>query len=257
MKTIVCVKQVPEIQLVRATNGQLQLPQGSGQINPFDPYAIEEALRIREAQGGSVIAVTVGGESATTVLREAASLGVDELYHCKDPLFEGSDPQAVARVLAAVVTKIGSCDLVLTGKQAIDEDAAMVGGALAARLNLPQVMFVRKIESLANGRAVVQRTTEDGFDVIETPLPAVMSVVKEINEPRLPSLKGKMQAKKAAITTWTAADLGLSAGVGGDSPTEASRHNPPPPRPSGEVLSGSPDEVAEKLFSKLRDAQVI
>lgn len=257
MKIIVCVKQVPEIQLVRATNGQLQLPQSAGQINPFDPYAIEEALRIKEAHGGSVVAVTVGSEGATAVLREAASLGADELYHCSDPLFEGSDPQAVARILAAAITKIGGYDLILTGKQAIDEDAAMVGGALAGRLNLPQVMFVRKIESLADGKAVVQRTTEDGYDVIETSLPAVMSVVKEINEPRLPSLKGKMQAKKAPITTWTAADLGITAGVGANSPSEAARHNPPPPRPSGEVLAGTPDEVAEMLFAKLRNAQVI
>lgn len=258
MKIIVCVKQVPEIQLVKASDGQLQLPQSAGQINPFDPYAIEEALKLTEANGGSVAAITVGGDAAVSVLREAASLGVTELYHCNDPAFEGSDPQAVARILAAAIEKIGGYDLVLTGKQAIDEDAAMVGAALAARLGLPQVMFVKKIDSIGDGKAVVQRQTEEGYDVIETPLPAVFSVVKEINEPRLPSLKGKMQAKKAQITAWTAADLGVDAGtVGANSPTHAAEHAPPPPRPAGEILEGTPEEVAEKLFQKLRDAQTI
>lgn len=258
MKIVVCVKQVPEIQLVKAADGQLQLPQSAGQINPFDPYAIEEALKLKEAHGGDVVAITVGGDAATAVLREAASLGVTELYHCNDPAFEGSDPQAVARILAAAIRKLEGVDLVLTGKQAVDEDAAMVGAALAARLDFPQVMFVRRIETIDDGKAVVQRQTEEGYDVIETPLPAVLSVVKEINEPRLPSLKGKMQAKKAQITSWTAADLGIDAGsVGANSPTEAASHNPPPPRPVGEILEGTPEEVAEKLFEKLREGQVI
>ena len=258
MKIVVCVKQVPEIQLVKAADGNLQLPQSAGQINPFDPYAIEEALKLTEGDGGSVVAITVGGDAAAAVLREAASLGVKELYHCNDPAFEGSDPQAIARILAAAIQKIGDYDLILTGKQAIDEDAAMVGAALAARLDLPQVMFVKSIESIGDGKAVVQRQTEEGYDVIETPLPSVLSVVKEINEPRLPSLKGKMQAKKAPVTSWTTADLGIDAStVGVHSPTEATEHMPPPPRPAGEMLEGTPEEVAEKLFDKLRDAQAI
>jgi electron transfer flavoprotein beta subunit len=258
MKIICCIKQVPEIQLVKASDGKLVLPASAGSINAFDPYAIEEALKIKEAQGGSVAAVTVGGDAATAVLREAASLGVEELVHCNDPAFENSDPQAVALILAAAIRKMGEYDLILTGKQAVDEDAAVVGGALAAYLDLPQVLFVKKIQEIAPGKAVVQRQTEDGYDVVETPLPAVMSVVKEINEPRLPSLKGKMQAKKAQITTWTAADLGVDGGkVGAHSPTSTTGHYPPPARPPAEILEGTPDEVAQALFEKLRKAQVI
>jgi len=258
MKTICCIKQVPEIQLVKASDGKLVLPASAGAINPFDPYAIEEALKIKEAHGGSVAAVTVGGDAAVAVLREAASLGVEELYHCTDPAFENSDPQAVALILAAAIRKMGAYDLILTGKQAIDEDAAVVGGALAAYLDLPQVLFVKQIMEIGPGKAVVQRQTEDGYDVVETPLPAVMSVVKEINEPRLPSLKGKMQAKKAQITAWSAADLGVDGGaVGANSRTLATGHFPPPARPPAEILLGTPDEVAASLFEKLRKAQVI
>jgi electron transfer flavoprotein beta subunit len=258
MKTIVCIKQVPEIQLVKVSDGNLELPQGAGQINPFDSYAIEEALKIKEAHSGSVAAVTVGGDAATAVLREAASLGVESLYHCMDAAFDGSDPLAVAYILAAAVRKIGEYDLIITGKQAIDEDAAAVGAALAGFLNLPQVMFVKKIESLEAGRGVFHRQTEGGYDVVECPLPAVISVVKEINEPRLPSLKGKMQAKKAQITSWSATDLGVDSSlVGAQSATQAVGHEPPPPRPPAEMLEGEPEQLAEELFKKLREAQII
>jgi len=258
MKIICCIKQVPEIQLVKVSDGKLVLPASAGGINPFDPYAIEEALKIKEAKGGSVAAVTVGGDAASAVLREAASLGVEELYLCNDPAFESSDPQAVALILAAAIRKMGAYDLILTGKQAVDEDAAVVGGALATYLELPQVLFVKKIQEIQEGKAVVQRQTEDGYDVVETPLPAVMSVVKEINEPRLPSLKGKMQAKKAPITSWTADDLGVDTGsVGVNSLTSVTGHYPPPARPPAEILQGTADEVAATLFEKLRKAQVI
>ena len=258
MNIIVCVKQVPEIQLVKVTDSGLESPSGPGQINPFDPYAIEEALKLKEAQGASVSAVTVGPDSAASVLREASSLGVASLYHCNDKSFEGSDPVATSRILAAAIAKIGACDLVLTGKQAVDEDASIVGSALAGFLDLPQVMFVKKIESIGDGKARFHRQTEEGYDIVETSLPAVISVVKEINEPRLPSLKGKMQAKKAQITVWNAADLDVdTATVGPNSPTRIEGHQPPPARPAAEMLEGSPDEIAETLFKKLREAQVI
>ncbi len=258
MNILVCVKQVPEIQLVKVTEAGLERPSGPGQINPFDPYAIEEALKLKEEHSGNVSAVTVGGESAALVLREAASLGVEELYHCKDPCFEGSDPVAVARILAAAIKKVSAYDLVITGKQAIDDDASIVGGALAAILGIPQVMFVKKVVSIENGRALFERQTEDGYDVVECPLPAVISVVKEINEPRLPSLKGKMKAKKAQITTWSASDLGVDAGsVGPNSRSTITGHQPPPPRPASQPITGTPEEIALELFEKLRAAQVI
>ena len=258
MHVVVCVKQVPEIQLVKVSGDSLQLPAGAGQVNPFDSYAIEEGLKLREAHGATLSALTMGPENAQAVLREAASLGVEQLYHACDPAFAESDCMATARVLAAAVTKLGSVQLVITGKQAVDDDCSAVGAALAGFLNWPQVMFVKKIEAITETSAVFHRVTEDGYDILECPLPAVISVVKEINEPRLPSLKGKMQAKKVPITTWTATDLAVDTGaVGSHSPSTVTGHKPPAPRPPAEMLQGEPDEVASKLFDKLRQAQVI
>jgi electron transfer flavoprotein beta subunit len=236
----------------------LKLPFSAGVINPFDTYALEEGLRLKEAQGASLAALTVGPEGAQAVLREAASLGVEQLYHACDAAFEWSDNLATARILAAAIRKIGQTDLVITGKQAVDDDGAAVGAALAGFLNWPQVMFVRKIESVSAQELVVWRLTEHGYDVVESPLPAVISVVKEINEPRLPSLKGKMQAKKAPITIWNAHDLEVDTSqVGASSATAVMSHLPPAPRPPAEMLAGTPDEIALKLFEKLRSAQVI
>jgi len=261
MNIVVLVKQVPEIALIKVDEAanKIDLPQGPGTVNPFDEYAVEEALKIKEQNGGTVTVMTVGTQRAESALRDCFALGVDEACLLSDPVFEGSDPQATAKILSAGLKKLGAYDLILAGKQAIDTDSAQVPAAVAALLDIPQAMFVKKIESIDAGKAVVNRTTEDGYDVVELTLPAVVSVVKEINEPRLPSLKGKMAAKKKAITTWSAADLGIDpATVGTNSGTRTVKVSPPPPRPQGEMIEGdSPDEIANKLFGKLREKQII
>lgn len=261
MKIVVLIKQVPEIALIKVdeASNQVILPQGPGVVNPFDEYAVEESLRIKEKAGGTTAVMCVGTQRAESALRDCLALGVDEAYLLSDDAFTGSDPQAVGRILAGGLKKLGEFDLVLAGKQAIDSDSAQVPGAVAALLDLPQAMFVKRFESIENGKAVVQRSTEDGVDVIELPLPAVVSVVKEINEPRLPSLKGKMAAKKKEIVRWSAADLGVdTSAVGPNSGTRTVKVAPPPPRPKGEMITGdSPDDIADKLFKKLRENQVI
>jgi electron transfer flavoprotein beta subunit len=261
MNILILVKQVPEIALIKvdAAANQVVLPEGPGVVNPQDEYAIEEGLRIREKSGGQCVVMSVGTERTESALRDCLALGVDDAYLLCDPKFDGSDQQALAKVLAAGIKKLGGIDLVLAGRQAIDSDASQVPGAIAAGLDWPQAMFVKKFESVGDGKAVVYRTTEDGYDVVELALPAVVSVIKEINEPRLPSLKGKMAAKKKAITRWSAADLGLDGvGVGADSRTTRLGVTPPPPRPKGEIITGdSPEAIADKLFQKLRDDQVI
>ena len=203
--------------------------------------------------------VSVGGERTESALRNCLALGVDDAVLLCDPVFEGSDQQAIAKILTAGIKKMGGFDLVLAGRQAIDSDASQVPGAVAASLGLPQAMFVKKFETIGDGKATVYRTTEDGYDVVELTLPAVVSVVKEINEPRLPSLKGKMAAKKKEITKWSAADLGLDGGdLGANSKTTQLSVAPPPPRPKGEIITGeTPEEIADKLFKKLRENQVI
>jgi electron transfer flavoprotein beta subunit len=260
MNIVVCIKQVPEIERVKvnADSGEVILPEGSALVNPFDEYALEEALRIKEKHGGTVTVMTAGPESAVDALRAGLALGADEAVHLVDPSFEGSDAAATAIILAAGVLKLDQIQLVLFGKNAIDTDATAVPAYVAGRLDWPQVLFVRKILELSDDQAKVERMTEDGYDVCAIPLPGVISVVKEINEPRLPSLKGKMKAKKAPIKTFSAGDLGLdTSGVGPNSPTNAVRSHPLPPRKQGEILEGEPEEVAAKLFDKLRADQII
>jgi len=261
MNIVVLIKQVPEIALIKVdeASNQVVLPQGPGVVNPFDEYGVEEALRLKEKHGGKVSVISVGTDRAESALRNCLALGVDEAYLIADPQFDGSDQQALGAILAAALKKIGEYDLILAGKQAIDSDAAQVPGAVAARLNVPQAMFVRKFDDVSDGKAVVQRTTEDGYDVVELPLPAVVSVVKEINEPRLPSLKGKMAAKKKQITKWTSADLGLDTNVvGANSKTKVAKVTSPPPRPKGEMIEGeTPEEIADKLFQKLRENKIL
>lgn len=261
MNIVVLIKQVPEIALIKVNeaDNKVELPSGPGVVNPFDEYAVEEALRIKEKDGGKVMVMSVGPDRTESALRNCLALGVDEAYLLTDEAFEGSDPQAVAKILAAGLKKLGDYHLVLAGKQAIDDDAAQVPAAVAAHLDLPQALFVKKFEAIDDSAATVQRATEDGYDVVKLELPAVVSVVKEINEPRLPSLKGKMAAKKKPITRWTAGDLGVDGSdVGASSGTTVVKVSPPPPRPSGEMVEGeTPEEIADKLFDKLRQKQIL
>ena len=261
MNIVVLIKQVPEIELVKVdqTAGEVVLPSGPGIVNPFDEYAVEEGLRLKEKHGGKVTVITVGPEKTESALRACLALGVDEAIMITDPAFDRSDPQAVAKILSAGLKKIGEFDLILSGKQAVDDDSAQVPPAVAANLDLPQAMFVKKIDSIDGGKAVVWRTTEEGYDVVEVTLPAVFSVVKEINEPRLPSLKGKMMAKKAPVTRWSAADLGMDGTeVGANSYTKTTKVAPPPPRRKGELIEAeTPEEIADKLYNKLKENQLL
>ncbi|TFH65893.1 MAG: electron transfer flavoprotein subunit beta/FixA family protein [Candidatus Zixiibacteriota bacterium] len=261
MKLMVCVKQVPEIPLVSvdAQKGELSLPQGPGMINPFDSYGIEEALRLKEKNGGTITAISLGGKESDYALREALALGVDDAVHLMDDAFAGADAIATARLLAAGIRKCGDFDLVFLGKQAVDSDASTIPAAIGGFLGLPAVMFVRRIEAIGDGKITVERMTDDGFDKVTVPIPAVISVVKEINEPRLPSLKGKMMAKKKEIIVYNAAALGVGAGAPElTSVSHVAHVTNPPSRPKGEMITGSsPEEIADKLFTKLRDQQVL
>ncbi|MEW6050335.1 MAG: electron transfer flavoprotein subunit beta/FixA family protein [Candidatus Zixiibacteriota bacterium] len=261
MNIVVLIKQVPEIALIKVDEAanQVVLPAGPGIVNPFDEYAVEEGLRLKEKHGGTCVVMSVGTERTESALRDCLALGVDDAYLLSDELFAGSDPQGIGRILAAGLKKLGTFDLILAGKQAIDSDSAQVPAAVAAHLDIPQSLFVKKFESVASDKVTVFRTTEDGYDVVEVMLPAVVSVVKEINEPRLPSLKGKMAAKKKTIIKWSASELGLNGeGIGVNSGTKTLKVSPPPPRTKGEMITGgSPEEIAENLFKKLRENQII
>ena len=257
MNIIVCIKQVPDttdVKIDPVTNTLIREGVASV-INPFDTYAIEEAVRLKEKFGGKVIILTMGPPQAQQALREAISLGADEAILLSDRAFAGSDTLATSYTLASGIKKIGSFDMILCGKQASDGDTAQVGPGISTHLNIPQVTYVKKIEDISGDKAKVERMVEEGFEVIEIPLPCLMTVVKEINEPRLPSLKGKMKAAKVEIATWTAKDLGLDpakVGLNG-SPTKVVKIFSPPPRLGGQILRGETDEVAAKLVELLKN----
>jgi len=263
MNVVVCIKQVPETTEVRInpeTNTLIR--EGVKSIvNPFDMYAIEEAVRVKEKFGGKVTAISMGPPQAEAVLREAISMGTDEGILICDRAFAGSDTWATSYTLASAIRKIGSFDLILCGKQASDGDTAQVGPGISAHLDIPQVTYVKKIEKIDPALAHkgwvarVERMMEEGFEIIETPLPALFSVVKEINEPRLPSLKGMMRAKQAKITVWSQKDLGLDPNDIGlfGSPTQVVKIFTPPPRIGGQMLSGEPQEIADKLVELLKN----
>ena len=257
MDIIVCIKQVPEtadIKIDPKTNTLIR--EGTSSIiNPYDMYAIEEALRIKEKIGGKVTVITMGPPQAESALREAISLGSDEAILITDQAFAGSDTWATSYTLACAIRKIGSFDLIICGKQAMDGDTAQVGPGVSVQLDIPQITYVKKIEKIDQNCAQVERMTEEGYEIIETPLPCLFTVVKEINEPRLPSLKGKMRAKKTEITTWRSQDIkALPERIGlTGSPTQVIKIFTPPPRKGGQILEGTPCEVADKLANVLKD----
>ena len=258
MNIIVCIKQVPDTTEVRIdpeTNTLIR----SGVaciINPFDMYAIEEAIRLKEKFGGRVSVVTMGPPQAEDALREAISLGADEAVLVSDRAFAGSDTWATSYTLSKAVQKSGDYDLVICGKQAIDGDTAQVGPGISAHLDIPQVTYVKKIEEVdaENKLMRVERMTEEGYEIVESPLPCLITVVKEINEPRLPSLKGKLRAKKAEIKKWGANDLDVDPDLIGlnGSPTKVVKIFTPPPRGKGQILEGDAKEIAVKLVNLLK-----
>ncbi len=261
MKVIVCIKQVPDTTNVRINpeTNTLVREGVASIINPFDVYALEEGVRIKEKHGGSVTVITMGPPQASEALREAISLGADGAYLISDRAFAGADTLATAYTLACAVRTLGGADVILMGRQAIDGDTGQVGPGVAENLGIPHITDIRKIEEIADGRITVERLLEEGYARLRTTLPVVLTVVKEINEPRLPSLKGKLAAKKAEIPVLKAADIGVETervGLSG-SPTQVMKIFTPPPRPGGEKLEGSPEQVTEKLVQKLKQAQII
>lgn len=260
MHVVVCIKQVPntaDVKINPETN-TLMREGVESIINPFDMYAIEEALRLKTKLGGKVTALSMGPPQAENALREAIAMGVDEGVLVTDRAFAGSDTWATSYTLAMAIRKIGQFDLILCGKQASDGDTAQVGPGMATHLDLPQITYVRKIEEIDDKRIVAERLLESGYEVVEAPLPCILTVVKEINEPRLPSLKGKMAAKKAVVVKWGAADIQAEKsklGLDG-SPTKVVRIFTPPPRSGGEILTGEPEEIVPRLVEKLRDVVI-
>ncbi|NOQ45738.1 MAG: electron transfer flavoprotein subunit beta, partial [Desulfobulbaceae bacterium] len=215
---------------------------------------LEEAVRLKEEHGGTVTVLSMGPPQAEAVLREAISCGADGGVLVSDRAFAGADTWATSYTLANAIETIGNFDLILCGKQAIDGDTAQVGPGLASRMQLPYVTCVQKTRKVADGTIQVERMMDDGYDVVGLPLPALLTVVKDINEPRVPSLKGKMKAKKAEIQTLSAVDIGAEEayiGLAG-SPTQVVQVFSPEPRGDRMLFTGSVEEQVDQLVQRLK-----
>lgn len=264
MKIAVCLKQVPdtEAEIKWDIPGGVLKRDGMDSItNPFDEFALEEALLTRENYDGDIVVFTMGPEKASDVLRNALALTVNEVYRLSDDAFAGSDTFATATVLAAGIKKAGDIDVVFCGKQSTDGNTGVVGAELAAILGWSQLTYVSKVRSIdaAGKKIVVERAIEGGIEVIEAKLPAVVSVIKGINEPRLPNLMGIRKASKVEIPQWNAGDLGVDTakvGAAGSS-TKVVEIAVPPPRGAGEILKGELDEIAATAVDRLIDLKVI
>jgi electron transfer flavoprotein beta subunit len=261
MNVVVCIKQVPgttEVKIDPQTNTLIR--EGMENIvNPFDMYALEEGLRLKEQHQGKVAAISMGPPQAEEALKEAIALGVDEAFLLSDPAFEGSDTLATSYILAKAIAKLRQFDLVICGRQTMDGDTGQVAPQLAEQLGMPFVSYVSQIEEIRKGYMRVQRMVEEGHQIVEMPLPGVISVVKEINVPRLPSLRGLMKSKQAQIPVWTAQELGVDmnkVGLSG-SPTQMVKLSYPKRTRGGEILQGSPESQVDQLVERLRETKAI
>ena len=255
MKIVVCIKQVPDTAEVRINpeTGTLIREGIPSIINPFDMHAIEAGLQIREKIGGKVTVLTMGPPQAENALREAISMGTDDALLLTDRAFSGSDTWATSYILSSAIAKLGA-DIIICGKQAIDGDTAQVGHEVAEFLNIPHISYIRKIENITESSIKVQRLMDEGYDVVESTLPVLLTVVKELNEPRLPSLRGKMAAKKAEIKKWGMSDIRAdenNLGLKG-SPTQVKNIFAPEAKKDKRMIEGTPEEQVDALIQELR-----
>lgn len=256
MKIVCCLKQVPDAKNVRLDPKTNTLSREGVQsiMNPYDRHALEEGVRLKEQYGGTVVALSMGPPQAEEMLREAVACGADEAVLVSDRAFAGSDTWATTYTLAQAISAIGGCDLVLCGKQAIDGDTAQVGPGLAHRLGWAYASYARKVHEVKDGALFMQRMMDDGYDELKISLPALLTVVKEINEPRIPSLKGKMRAKKVDILRLDATGIQADPaclGLAG-SPTKVFKVFAPELRGDRTMLEGSVHEQASQLAAILQ-----
>lgn len=256
MKSIVCVKQVPDTETkVRIAPDGASIVEADVNwiVSPYDEFAIEEALKQKEAKGGEVVLLSVGPDRVQTALRTGLAMGADSAVHVK---VETSDTLSTARALAAAIKKIGAFDLVFTGQQGVGGDNSQIPGLLAELLDVPQVTTVVKLE-IGDAKATAEREVEGGREVWETSLPAVLSAQKGLNQPRYASLKGIMAAKKKTIEAWDATALGLGEGDL-KARTKVTALELPPARAAVKMIQGDADTQVKELLRLLHEeAKVI
>jgi electron transfer flavoprotein beta subunit len=263
---IVCIKQVidPEappasFKIDPATNKVVPPPGVSPVIDPYAEYAVEAALRIKDAKGGKVTAISLGTNQLRDIVKKPLAMGADELILLEDEAFDGGDSWSIAYALAMSIKKIGEYDIIFCGREASDWNAGQVGSGIAEILELPSITLAKKID-ITNGKARVERKTDEGYDVVEVSLPALITVSNEIGEPRYPTIKGIMAAKKKEPITWKPANIGVEVsqiGAAGRR-TKLLKLFQPVREGKCKIMEGeNPEEAAVNLALKLREAKIL
>ncbi|HSL30902.1 MAG TPA: electron transfer flavoprotein subunit beta/FixA family protein [Anaerolineales bacterium] len=256
MKIIACIKQVPDSEAkVRAEGGKVSWGDAPLVINPFDEYAVEGALQQKEAQGGTVTALCIGPESAKEALKHALAMGADDAVLVSDSALENLDTQGAAQVLAAAIQKIGGVDMVVFGRQTLDNGAGLTPAQTARVLGWPMLGLAGQVK-VQDGNVSVDRVIEEGRQSVSAKLPAVVSVVQSIGEPRYPSFMGIRKASKATIPIWSLSDLGVGAPE--SVVKRAEIMNPPVQETKIEIITGeTPAEIADKLADKILAEKIL
>jgi electron transfer flavoprotein beta subunit len=262
MNMVALVKQVPNTNDVRVDpkTGNLVREGVEGVMNPEDRHALEAALRIRDVWGGSVVVVSMGPPQAVDVLCEALAMGADRAILLSDRAFAGADTWATSTVLGHAIRKIGDYDLILAGRQAVDGDTAQIGPQVAEFLGIPQLTYVRRLEVSEGKQAVAERVLESGCERVEAPLPALVTVLGSLNEPRWPTVAGILDAvaERSSVEVWSPADLGLKVhevGLPG-SLTQVVKTFTPKDKRNTLVLDGPPASIAQRLLEDLRQKEI-
>jgi electron transfer flavoprotein beta subunit len=261
MNIVVCVKQVPDTwseKRLDPSDSTLDRASTDPVMNEMDEYAVEEALKLQEAHGGEVTILCMGPDAATETVRKALSMGADKAIHVVDDALHGSDAVGTSLALARAVEKAGAVDLVMLGSESSDARMSVVPAMLAERLGRPQLTFAKEV-TVGDGTVSIKRLTDDGYTVVEASLPAVVSVVEKINEPRYPSFKGIMAAKKKPVETLSLSDLGIEAGdVGlGGAWSSVESFESAPPRQAGTVVKDEGGDGADKLLDFLASKKFV
>lgn len=256
MKIIACIKQVPDSEAkVTAAGGEISWGEAPLVINPFDEYAVEGALLQKEASGGTVTAVCIGPEAAKEALKHALAMGADNAILISDPMLASLDTQGAARVLASAINKVGGVDMVMFGRQTLDDGSGLTAAQTARVLGWPMLGFVGHIK-IDGGNLEVSRVIEEGRQNVKSAMPAVLSIVQSIGEPRYPSFMGIRKASKAEIPTWKLADLSIEAPA--QTVSRAELITPPSREVICEIVKGeSPAAIAEALADKLLVEKVL
>ena len=261
LNIVICIKQVPETTEVEfdKETGRLKRDGVAAVINPFDEYAIETGLRLKEKHGGRVKVISMGPPAAEQALRDAIAMGCDEGFLVTDRVFGGADTWATSLTLAKSIQTTGPHDIIICGLKTTDGDTGQTGPEMAEHMGEPCISYVSAIIDVKDRKVTLKRNLDDGVETLEAPMPLIITVGKDVGQPRLATLRGRLAAKKAVIKPITNKELGMNPkelGLDG-SYTRVTKIFTPEPHAGGEVIKGTPDQLADAIFKRLKEEKIV